>query len=146
MSMCRVFSCVVGRGCLLWPVHFLCKTLLVFALLHSIFQGQICLLLQVFLDFLLLHSRITPTIVILFFSQWHYPSRMTWNSEVSKQMSLSSQIDIKKLIEFIIWSLGPPSELHCSRVYSFKIHFKQSLLFGSPAHKMIESTNQQLFY
>ena len=51
--MCRVFSCVVGRGCLLWPVHFLGKTLFVFALLHSIFQGQICLLLQVFLDFLL---------------------------------------------------------------------------------------------
>ena len=43
MSMCRFFSCVVGRGCLLWPVHFLGKTLLVFALLHSVFQGQICL-------------------------------------------------------------------------------------------------------
>ena len=27
MSMCRVFSCVVGRRCLLWPVHFLGKTL-----------------------------------------------------------------------------------------------------------------------
>ena len=40
MSMCRVFSCVVGRGCLLWPVHFLGKILLIFALLHSIFQGQ----------------------------------------------------------------------------------------------------------
>ena len=34
----------------------LAKTLLAFALLHSIFQGQICLLLQVFLDFQLLHS------------------------------------------------------------------------------------------
>ena len=56
MSMCRVFSCVVGRECLLWPVHFLGKTLLVFALLHSVFQGQVCLLLQVFLNFLLLHS------------------------------------------------------------------------------------------
>ena len=56
MSMCRVFSCVVGRGCLLWPVHFLGKTLLVFALLHSTFQGQICLLLQVLLDSLLLLS------------------------------------------------------------------------------------------
>ena len=56
MSMCRVFSCVVGRGCLLWPVHFHGKILLVFALLHSVFQGQICLLLQVLLDFLLLHS------------------------------------------------------------------------------------------
>ena len=43
MSTCRVFSCVVGRGCLLWPVHLLGKTLLVFALLHSILQGQICL-------------------------------------------------------------------------------------------------------
>ena len=52
MSMYRVFSCVVGRGCLLWPLHSLGKTLLAFALLHSILQGQICLLLQVFLDFL----------------------------------------------------------------------------------------------
>ena len=36
--------------------RFSCKTLLVFALLHSAFQGQICLLLHVFLDFILLHS------------------------------------------------------------------------------------------
>ena len=28
MSMCRVFSCVAGRGCLLWPVHFLGTTLI----------------------------------------------------------------------------------------------------------------------
>ena len=28
---CRVFSCVVGRGCLLWPVCSLGKTLLTFA-------------------------------------------------------------------------------------------------------------------
>ena len=56
MSMCRVFSCVVGRGSLLWPVLFLGKSLLGFALLHSTFQGQICLLVQVSLDFLLLHS------------------------------------------------------------------------------------------
>ena len=32
------------------------KTLLSFALLHFVLQGQICLLFQVFLDFLLLHS------------------------------------------------------------------------------------------
>jgi len=51
MSMCRVFSCVVGRGCLLWLMRSLGKALLAFALLHSIFQGQICLLPQVFLDF-----------------------------------------------------------------------------------------------
>ena len=43
MSVCRVFSCVVQRGCLLWPVHSLGKTLLAFALLHSVLQGQICL-------------------------------------------------------------------------------------------------------
>ena len=56
MSMCRVFSCVVGRGCLLWPVRSLGRTLLTFALLHFVRQGQICLLLQVSLDFLLLCS------------------------------------------------------------------------------------------
>ena len=57
MSMCRVFSCVVGRGCLLWPVCSLGKSLF-FAVLHSVLQGQTCLLLQVSLDFLLLHSGI----------------------------------------------------------------------------------------
>ena len=52
----HVFSCAVGRGSLLWPVRSLGKTLLAFALLHFVLQGQICLLLQVFLYFLLLHS------------------------------------------------------------------------------------------
>ena len=47
VSMCRVISCVVGRGCLLWPVPSLGKTLLAFALLHFVLQGQTCLLLQV---------------------------------------------------------------------------------------------------
>ena len=51
-----VFSGVVGRWCSLWPVCSLGKILLVFALLHSVFQGQICLSPQVFLDFLLLNS------------------------------------------------------------------------------------------
>ena len=37
--------CVVGRGCLLWPVRSLGKTLLAFILLHSVFQGQLFLLL-----------------------------------------------------------------------------------------------------
>ena len=55
--MCRVISCAVGRWCLLWPVHSLCKTLLAFALLHFELQGQTCLLLQVSLDFLFLHSN-----------------------------------------------------------------------------------------
>ena len=52
MFMCTVVSCVVGRGCLLWQVHSLGKTLLAFALLHFVLQGQSCLQLQVSLDFL----------------------------------------------------------------------------------------------
>ena len=56
MSVCRVVSCVAGRECLLWPVWSLGKTLLDFGLLHSVLQGQIFLLLQVSVDFLLLHS------------------------------------------------------------------------------------------
>ena len=44
------------KGHLLWPACSLDKTLLAFALLHFVLQGQICLLLQVSLDFLLLHS------------------------------------------------------------------------------------------
>ena len=43
MSMCRVFSCVVEIGCLLWPVCSLGKILLAFALLYFVLQGQICL-------------------------------------------------------------------------------------------------------
>ena len=39
-----------------YPVHSPGKTLLTFALLYSVLHGQICLLLWVFLDFLLLHS------------------------------------------------------------------------------------------
>ena len=55
-SMCRVISCVLGIGCLLWPVPTLGKTMLAFAVLCFVLQDQICLLLQVSLDFLLLDS------------------------------------------------------------------------------------------
>ena len=48
-SMCRVMSCVVGRGCLLWPVRSFGKTLLAFARLHSVLQGQIFLYSRCFL-------------------------------------------------------------------------------------------------
>ena len=56
MSVCSVTYCIVGRGCLLWPVCSLGKTLLAFVLLHSVLQGQSSLLLQISLDLLLLHS------------------------------------------------------------------------------------------
>ena len=56
MSMFRAFSCVVGRRCLLRPVCSLGKTLLAFDLLPFVLQGHICMLLQVSLAFLVLHS------------------------------------------------------------------------------------------
>ena len=68
MYMCKVISRVVGRGYFLWPVCFIGKTLLVFALLHFILQGQTCLLLQVSLDFLCLHSSPLWWKIHLFFS------------------------------------------------------------------------------
>ena len=56
MSMCRVVSCVVGRRSLLWPVYYLGQTLLAFVLLNLVLQCQTCLLLQIFLYLILLHS------------------------------------------------------------------------------------------
>ena len=55
MSMCRVSLVFLEEG-VCYDQCVLGKTLLAFALLHSVLQGQICLVLQVFLDFLLLHS------------------------------------------------------------------------------------------
>ena len=57
MPMCRIFACVVQRGCLLRSVCSLDKTLLVFALLHFVLQGQTWLLYKVSLDFTLLRSN-----------------------------------------------------------------------------------------
>ena len=52
MSMCRAVSWVGKEHFLLWPMCCLDKILLPFALLHSVLQGQPCLLFQVSLDFL----------------------------------------------------------------------------------------------
>ena len=57
MYICRVISRVVGRWCLLWLACSLVKALLAFALFRFVHQGQTCLLLQVSLEFLLLHSN-----------------------------------------------------------------------------------------
>ena len=88
MPMCRVFSCVVGRGCLLWPVRSLGKTLLAFALLHSILQSQISLLLQVFLDFLLLHS-----------------SPLEWKGHLFWVLVLKGLVSIHRTLNFIFFSV-----------------------------------------
>ena len=55
-SRCSILSCIVEKGCLLWPVCSLAKSLFAYALLHFVLQGQIPLLFQVYLDFLLLYS------------------------------------------------------------------------------------------
>ena len=53
MSICRVISYVVVRGCLLWPVRSLGKTLLAFDLLCFVLQGQTWLLLHCYSMYLL---------------------------------------------------------------------------------------------
>ena len=40
MSVCRVISWVVGKGCLLWPARSLDKSLLAFSLLHFVLLCQ----------------------------------------------------------------------------------------------------------
>ena len=83
MSMCKVVSYVVERGCLLWLVHSLGKTLLAFALLHFVLQGQTCLLLLVSLDFLLLHS-----------------SLLWWKGQLFLVLVLASLVGLHGSIEF----------------------------------------------
>ena len=92
MSMCRVFSCVVGRGCLLWPVHSLGKILLAFALLYSVFQGQISLLFQVFLDFLLLYSS---------FLKWK--GHIFWVLVLKGPIGLRRTVQLQLLQHYLLW-------------------------------------------
>ena len=54
---CVELSSVVKKACFLWPVCSRDKTLVAFFLFHFVFQGQTCLLLQLSLDFVLLHSN-----------------------------------------------------------------------------------------
>ena len=57
MSMYRVVSCLLEDGVCYDQFFSLGNSLLDFALLHFVLQGQTCLLPQVSLGFLLLHSR-----------------------------------------------------------------------------------------
>ena len=82
MSMCRVFSCVVGRGCWLWAVGSLGKILLAFALLHFVVKDQACLLHQISLDFLLLYS-----------------SPLWWKGHLFGVLVLEGLIDLHKTVQ-----------------------------------------------
>ena len=64
MYMCRVVCCIVRRGCLLWTVCSLDKTLLAFPLLHFVLQSQTFFLFWESFDLLLLHS-------IPLWRKWH---------------------------------------------------------------------------
>ena len=89
MSMCRVVSWVVGRGCLLWPVHFMAKLLLAFALLHFVPQGQTCLLLQVSLDYLLLHF-----------------SPLWWKRRLFLMLVLESLVGLHRTVQLSFFSIS----------------------------------------
>ena len=89
LSMCRVVFCVVGRGCLLWPVCSLGKTLLAFALLHFVVQGQTCLLLQVSLNFLLLDS-----------------SHLWWKGHLFLLLVLENLIGLHRIIQLSFFSIS----------------------------------------
>ena len=83
MSMCTVISCVVGWGCLLWPVHSLGRSLLAFALLHSVLQGQIWLLPQVLLEMKWTHPVMSNSLrphglyPTRFLCPWDFPGNST---------------------------------------------------------------------
>ena len=82
MSICRVFSCVVGRG-FCYEQCVLFAKLLGCAQLHLVFQGQTCLLLQVSLDFLLLHS-----------------SPLWWKGLLFWVLVLEGLVDLHRTIQF----------------------------------------------
>ena len=89
MSICRVFSCVVGRGCLLWPVRSFGKTLLAFALLHFVLQGQICLLLQASLPQI---SQVAQTAKCLPTMRETWVQSLGWEDLLEKEMATHSSV------------------------------------------------------
>ena len=67
------------------------KTLLAFALFHFVFQGQTCLLLQVCLNFLLLHSRFLWWKWNIFFFLFGFSSkRSCWSSKGCSTLASSA--------------------------------------------------------
>ena len=99
MCMCRVFSCVVGKGCLVWPARSLGKTLLAFALLHFVLQGQICLFLQVSLDLgPILHSRYADDTILMAKSKEELRNLLMKVKEESEKVGLKLNIQKSKIM------------------------------------------------
>ena len=82
MSMCRVFSCVVGRGYFLWPVHSFGKTLLAFALLHFVVQEE--------------YLPVTPGISWLLLL---HPSLLWWKGHLFLVLVLEGLIGLHKIVQ-----------------------------------------------
>ena len=85
MSMCRVISCIVARGYLLWPVYSLGKTLLTFALLHFVPQGQgVLYVLTEPFNFIYNHSTCVyiyiHTQTILWHRKYKLTNHQSWHS------------------------------------------------------------------
>ena len=109
LSMCRVFSCVVGRECLLWPVHFLGKILLAFALLHSVLKGQICLLLQVFLW----RRQWHPSLVLLPGKSHGRRSLVGCSPWGREELDMTEQLDFHFSLSWIGGGNGNPLQCSC---------------------------------
>ena len=113
MSMCRVISCVVGKAWLLWPACSLDKTLLAFALLHFVLQGQICLLLWTSLDFL-----------FLYFNPLWWKGHLFWLLVLEDLVGLHGSIEIQLIQHYQSGhSLGlhrKSIKLLCSKELSWK--------------------------
>ena len=80
-------------------MHFLGKTLLVFALLHFVLQGQICLFLQVSLDLgPILHSRYTDDIILMAKSKEELRNLLMKVKEESEKVGLKLNIQKSKIM------------------------------------------------
>ena len=74
-------------------------TLLAFALLHPVLHGQICLLLQVSLDFLLLHSSPLCCKEQYCIGTWNIRSMNQGKLDVVKQEMARMNVDILGISE-----------------------------------------------
>ena len=99
MSMCRVFSCVIGRRCSLWPVRSLGKTLLAFAFSYCswISQGKnpevVCHSLLQRTTFCLFH-----TLSLIDMKAWSGLWKMIQSSMISKTIVFSTFWDYETII------------------------------------------------
>ena len=103
MSICRVFSYVVGRGCLRWPVCSLGRTLLAFALLHAVPR---------------------PNVPVSSGVSW-LPTLHSYNILKSRDIALSTKVHLVKAMVFPgvmygceSWSIN---KAECQRIDAFEL-------------------------